>query len=234
MKVAIQFEIYDKIKEMLYNHQLVAGQKVIYTDLAKALKTSVSPVIIALKRLEASNLVTYIPNKGYFIADITEKQGRELYQARQALEMFILPDIIKNISAEKIGAIENKFKRLQVSDPRDLFLHDAQFHLSLIEFGENDFIYNLLSGIFEQLCLKYRPQYLSEQRAKLALKEHHDIIVALKKRDLKEAKKAVTRHIEFGLRNIVDRLSMSQYGGICSISTQARRTGTVSRSASGR
>ena len=80
-------EAYNKIKEMIYSNQLAPGQKIIYTDLAKRLKISVTPLIHALNRLEASDFVSYIPNKGYFLNEITVEEASQLYEVREALEL---------------------------------------------------------------------------------------------------------------------------------------------------
>jgi len=87
-------EVYQRIKEMIYYNQLAPGQKIIYNDLANRLKISATPVIQALKRLETSRIVNYIPNKGYFVGEITEIEARQLYQAREALETYIIPLVI--------------------------------------------------------------------------------------------------------------------------------------------
>ena len=73
--IAIQ-QAYEKIKRLISINEFVPGQKLIYSDIAKKLDTGVTPIIQALNRLEASNLVKYVPNKGYFVGEITETDVR--------------------------------------------------------------------------------------------------------------------------------------------------------------
>jgi DNA-binding GntR family transcriptional regulator len=42
-----------------------------------------------MNRLEASGLVEYRPNKEHFVGEITETEATQLYQAREALEIWI-------------------------------------------------------------------------------------------------------------------------------------------------
>ncbi len=193
--------IYEKIKEMLYTSQLVPGQKIVYGDLAKKLNTSITPVIQTLKRLESSKTVEYVPNKGYFVKNITDTEIRELYEAREALEIFLLPNIINNTSPEIIKRITKKFRETDVSDPRTLGIHDAQFHLELAKYGKNEIIYTLLKSIYEQIYLRYKPQYVGTQRPFEALKEHKDILDAISNKDLKEARKVLKKHIQYQIEH---------------------------------
>ena len=95
-------EVYQEIKRMLYFNLLAPGQRLVYHDLAKKLNVSITPIVQALIRLQRSNLVRYEPNKGYFVGEITEGEAKELYQAREALELYAVPLIVKNLTTEKI------------------------------------------------------------------------------------------------------------------------------------
>jgi len=86
-------EIYKKIKEMMYSNELAPGQKLIYQQLAQKLNVSITPVIQALNRLKDSNLVECIPNKGYLVREITEKEVIELYEVRAALTQPVVAEI---------------------------------------------------------------------------------------------------------------------------------------------
>ena len=199
-------DAYQKIKEMIYYNQLAPGQKVIYSDLAKKLNKSVTPVIQALNRLENARLVTYVPNKGFFVGEITEAEAVQLYQAREALEIYILPSIIENMTPSSFTEIKDTFKRYEGSNRRMLFLHDAQFHLKIVEYARNDVIHQLLKDIFERIFLKYRPEFLDNVVANAAIKEHRDILNAMKKGDLAEATALVKGHIEVGLDRIIETI----------------------------
>lgn len=188
-------DTFQTIKQMMYNNQLVPGQKIIYGDLAKKLKTSVTPIIQALKRLESLKIVEYFPNKGYFVTEITEEELKKLCEAREALELFLLPKVIQNITPDAIASIREHFKKLDMSDPTKWVILDGQFHLKIAEFAGNDVIYRMLEDVLERIYLRYKPQHLSEQRFKHALKEHKEILNALVTKDLKLLRKVIRKHI---------------------------------------
>ena len=198
-------EAYDQIKHLISINQLVPGQKLIYGNIAERLNIGVTPVIQALNRLEASGLVRYEANKGYFVGEISEKEVRQLYRAREALELAIIPDVIENINKKALSEIEQRFKRshnIRLSR-RELILEDTQFHLGLIRYAHNDVIYNILENIFEQVYLKYRPEYLDDERIKVIKNEHKDLLSALRSRDVDKAAALIRGHIRDGTDYVV-------------------------------
>jgi len=192
---ALLDDAYQKIKEMMYNNQLIPGQKIIYGDLADRLNTSITPIIQALKRLESSKIVRYFPNKGYVVTEITEAELRDLYEARESLELFILPRIIRNMSPDAIASVQDHFRKLDLSDPRKWVLHDEHFHLKIAEYARNEVIYHLLEEILERTYLRYKPQYLGEERLKEALREHREILQSIASGNVRKVRNVIRKHI---------------------------------------
>lgn len=203
-------EAFQKIKRMLFLNELVPGQKLIYSDLAKRLNISVTPIIQALNRLEASNIVNYIPNRGYFVGEITETEARNLYQAREALEVFSIPAIMENLDSKNLDAIYGTFRkhRKAISDGnrRELIILDSQFHMKISEFGHNEVIQKLLREVFEQMYLKYKAEYLGDDRIKTVIKEHRELLNALRRADMGDAIRITRRHIRGGMEHVINSL----------------------------
>jgi DNA-binding GntR family transcriptional regulator len=201
-------EIYKKIKNMLYFNELAPGQKLAYKDLAKRLNTSITPVIHALKRFEDSNFVRYERNRGYFVGHITETEAKELYDAREALEISIVPSILAHINLKKLNEIEKAFRKNRASaiDRRLLILKDAQFHLRIYELSGNGIVCRLLNWIFEQICLKYRPEYVEDSRIKHVFREHRRILNAFKNGNTKEIIASIRDHTRKGKEHVLEGL----------------------------
>jgi DNA-binding GntR family transcriptional regulator len=207
-------EVYDDIKKMIYYNRLAPGQKLIYRDIAERLNTSITPVVQALKALERSNFVRHEPNKGYFVQEITQTEAKELFQAREALEIYSISLIIENLDLEKLDSIREAFRdykgAMAPEHRRMLMLKDARFHLKIVECSGNNVIYGLLEHIFEQITLKYRPEYLWEERIKEVAKEHAAILKSLGEGDIKKTTDLLRTHIRKGKEHIVS--SLQTYG----------------------
>jgi DNA-binding GntR family transcriptional regulator len=205
-------ETYKEIKDMMYYNELAPGQKLIYQQLAKRLNVSITPITQALSRLKDSNLVEYIPNKGYFVREITESEVNELYEARAALETWIVPAIVQNIDSQKLKEIGEYFRQYnnEHKNHRLLIVKDAQFHLRIAEISNNSVICRILAGVFEEICIKYRPDYMGRERIGQAVREHRKILNALKKRDRDEAIAMIIEHNRMGRQHVLDSLKRNR------------------------
>ncbi len=200
-----------KIKEMMYHHEIVPGQKLLYHELAKKLNMSITPIIQALNRLQLLNIVYSERNKGYYVGEVDPVEAEELFAAREAFETFLVPTIIEKLTDKKLKTLEKALNEhvKAVSVPeyrRILMIKDTNFHLEMIKLAENQVIYNLCKLIFERIYLKYRPEYMREERIKEAAEEHRALLGALKERDVKKTRRLLRQHIKNGREHVVGSL----------------------------
>ncbi|MBW1781370.1 MAG: GntR family transcriptional regulator [Deltaproteobacteria bacterium] len=200
-----------KIKEMMYHHEIVPGQKLLYQELAKKLGMSITPIIQALNRLQLLNIVYSERNKGYYVGESDPAEANELFIAREAFETFLVPDIIKNLTDKKLDDLEKALKEHVKAGSipeyrRNLIIKDTNFHLEMIKIAGNKVMYNLSKVIFEQIYLKYRPEYMREERIKEAAEEHKTLIDALKERDVRKTRRLIKQHIKNGRAHVVGSL----------------------------
>ena len=199
-------EAYRKIKRMLYNQELVPGQKIIYEDLARAFNMSTTPIISALSRLEQDGLVILKYNRGYFVSEISEKEAEDLVEARQALEAYSIKKLIDTHSEEKMRFVEEILQELKAYRPssytkKRLFL-DAAFHVGIAEASGNETVKELLEFIYEKIYLRYRTERIPFRRMDEADREHAMILNAIRKRDKKAALKRLDDHFKIVRRNL--------------------------------
>jgi len=200
-----------KIKEMMYHHEIVPGQKLLYQELAQKLNMSVTPIVQALNRLQLLNIVYSERNKGFYVGEADPVEAKELFIAREALETYVVPAVIENLTDKRISAIERAMKEHTrgVSVPqyrRILMIKDTNFHLKIIECAENKVVYNMCKLLLEQIYLKYRPEYMREPRLAKAAEEHETIMESLRKRDVRKTKRLVKQHIKRGREHVVSSL----------------------------
>jgi DNA-binding GntR family transcriptional regulator len=208
---------FNKIKEMVYLHEIVPGQKLMYQELANKLGMSVTPVIQALNRLEFMNILDYERNKGYYVSEISPTELDELFAAREALETFLVPAIVEKLTDAKLRQIkltmDAHVDALPVPKYRKiLMIRDTHFHLKIIECAENQVIYNLSKHVLEQIYLKYRPEYMNDKRLKKAAEEHEEIFSALQNRDVSRTTRLLRQHILNGKKHIVGGMRGNRWG----------------------
>ena len=219
---------FQKIKQMMYRNELSPGQKVLYKDLAKKLDMSATPIVNALGRLSELKLVKYELNRGYFIRAINETELSELFEAREALETHILPEVIKRTTSDKLKTINDAFKeRVDILSPyhrRLVLMRDLGLHLKIIEIAQNNVLKTILKEVFERIYLGYKPEYLLNERINVAVKEHRSIMDAIEKKDVAGAVENARKHIQNSLAYMIkgihrEETISKEYDKISSIET---------------
>lgn len=81
-----QEAVLQELRSALAAGTLTPGQQLIQEDLAEELGVSRVPIRESLKILEGEGHVTYHPNRGYFVTELSATDLSELYRIREILE----------------------------------------------------------------------------------------------------------------------------------------------------
>lgn len=85
-KTLYREEIKEALRNAIFDGKLKPGDRIIETRWAKELGVSQSPVREAIRELEIIGLVENVPYQGSFVRKITEKDLKDSYLVRMALE----------------------------------------------------------------------------------------------------------------------------------------------------
>ncbi|MFS4467944.1 GntR family transcriptional regulator [Maribacter sp. 2210JD10-5] len=186
---------YKTVKEMILTNALEPGEKIIQDKLALALGISRTPLRSALKMLEAEYLVESIPRRGVFVKGFSDSEVIEIYECRIALECTAIRLFTEKATDEEIDELASIFNPYQNKKKINLSKYlksDVLFHETIIKNCKNNFLNklvqqgNLLSCI-DRIGLIRPPQE--------TLKEHMNIIKAIKERDVDKAEQLCNYHL---------------------------------------
>ena len=202
--------IHGEILQLIVDKDLAPGAKINQAELAKRLHSSRTPIVKSLHRLEAQGLVKYVPNRGFYVSDLSVLELMELFTLREALDSIIVYELAGTITSEQLQQIQelmNGFERTAADFDEESYREfDQAFHSLLLKFSRaklvkriiNDFqIYNRCFGA----GLLRKPQE--------TLPEHRALYDALMSRDRDAARDAVARHMantKLLLHDLVNRL----------------------------
>lgn len=192
---------YDDIKRMILSGQARPGRKLVHQDLAIHLKVSRTPVREALERLYQEGFVTRLPRRGFYVAEMTYDEARDLYDAREALESHALRQtmsrgpLAKKFLAELSGMIDHTHSLLREGKLTERIVTDAEMHVRLAEESGNRYLVRLLAQTFERITLKRRIEGYRSDRGQQAYDDHLQLLAALKANDLPRAEQALRSHI---------------------------------------
>ncbi len=187
--------IYKRLKEMIRNGELKQGEKIIQEKIAEELGVSRTPLMKALLALENEYLVESIPRRGMFLRVLDYKEIIDIYICREALEGMaarLLATQKNKDAAAKLEACFLPFLNEKNIDENAYAEADENFHSLLIKLTENDPLDNIyfFSNIHDKVV-----GHGLVRAPKETLKEHFDIIKAIKNGNADEAEKLTRAHI---------------------------------------
>jgi DNA-binding GntR family transcriptional regulator len=176
-------------------------------ELAKSLGISKTPVREALLDLSSRGFVTILPRKGVQINFLDEKDIKDLYQFRMAIEKTVIrgiTPIITDGDIEKAQAINDTMADLVGTEKRVEYLQqDRQFHLFLAELSTNEYMIMALENVRDLVDWMGVKALLRDKRMKEVYDEHNNVIQMLKKRDIDGAEKMIEEHIRITMKKVI-------------------------------
>lgn len=189
---------YESIKKMMLNYEIVPGQRLVFVDLAKQLNVSRTPVNNALSILAKEGYLDFIPNQGYWVRKLTEKEATSLYAIREILETGVLGKAIRQMTSDKLEKLyqckvnyENSIKH-QVS--RKLFVLDMEFHGCIVDIVDNIFLSEHYRELCQKIFLRFTVDNLQLQRINEIVKEHDKLFEAISIKDVDRALELIKIH----------------------------------------
>lgn len=189
---------YQGIKKMLFENEILPGQKISYHHLAERLQMSNTPVIQALKLIEFSGLVRHEPNRGYFTEPISLKEIQEIYDTREIIEISMLPAIMSNLEEDGITKLRDSLEIKPAVNPESELYErleiDRNFHLTLASLSNHKTRVQILRYLFDLLYFKYSASLLFVASERFVGTQHQTIFNAIVSQDIKGAQEAFKSH----------------------------------------
>lgn len=198
---------YQGIRRMLYNKELVPGQKIAYRELAERLHMSPTPIIQALKWLELQGFVRHEPNRGYFMTPISLREVEEIFELREILEPSLLTAVIQHLDKEGIGELKAALDAHRSAGrefySKERLFKNREFHLTLAALSRKDTHIRILQDLFDLMFLKYGGNYLPVTSLESVDQEHQRIYDCVVSRDIEGAQAALKEHVSNVKRQVL-------------------------------
>lgn len=199
-------QIYELIKNDIFNQKLVPGQKLNIRQLSEKLNCSIVPVREALSRLYAEKLIDFTPYRGYVVTEsLNESSFIKLFDVRELLEVRAIELAVDNMTASDLGKMENIIKSGDVEIDASSYENfqsyiesNYQFHLMIVEIADNKFLleaWNSLSINFHLSRVYYQRGYVNTEPQTTG---HMEVYQALKAGDRSAAIAAMQKHLSGG------------------------------------
>lgn len=202
--------VFHTLRQAILRGELKPGERLMEIQLANKLGVSRTPIREAIRKLELEGLVLMIPRKGAEVAEITEKNLRDVLEVRGALEELAVQLACDRINKEGIENLRRAAKEFEaVLDSADITRiaeADVAFHDIIYNATDNRRLIQLLNNLREQMY-RYRVEYLKQKDCHPKLMaEHLDIIEAIEKGERDKASKITSQHIDNQVAAVIDIL----------------------------
>ncbi len=193
------------------------GQKMHHQELSDRLGVSRTPVRGAPNRFVQEGYVSFLPNRGFTCKEITLQEAEELYDLREALEVFAMEKAVANVSDEALLDELSRKMNLYGADvqrrfSRERLIYDQDRHLLIARLAGNETLIRALTQVFERIILKRRSDGLYDPARGLAAhQEHLHLIEAMKRRDAAQAIRILRAHIRASKDNVLGDLRQRQH-----------------------
>ena len=192
-------QAYEYIKDRIISGEYKPAQRLVEYKLAEEIGVSRNTIKKALLRLEQERLLTVEDNKGSVIASLAPEEVMEYLEIRESLEVLIIQHAVENITDEDIAQLTQILQEMKaLASAGDLQAYSAKnqkFHNVIYDAAHHEITKNMILDIKNQM-LKFQIRTMNVPgRADQSLKEHEDIVNALRVRDGKRAEEAVRAHL---------------------------------------
>ena len=188
---------YRRLLEEISRGERPPGARLRETDLAERLGISRTPVREAIRQLEADGLVDHIPRQGATIRVLDYSEVMELYEMRAVLEgtaARLAARAASDLELDELGVLNAELAA--APDARSAYELNRQFHMTLLDAAKNRYLVKSVNALQKTLLI-IGPSTLAESdRASQAVREHAELLEALKARDGTRAETCMRDHIE--------------------------------------
>lgn len=198
----------EHVLDAISDQRLRAGTKLGEQALSDLFSCNRAHVRRALATLSAYQVVDLIPNRGAFVSTPSEDEARDVFQARRAIEVTIIRNVVRRADETDIARLRAHLEqeeeiRHQNDRPRAIRV-SRTFHMLLAQIGRNSVLEHYLAELTMRTSLIIG-LYGTNNASLCSDDEHSKIVQSIADRDEVSAQEMVDHHlrhiegeIEFG------------------------------------
>ena len=191
--------VFNTLRDAILRGDLQPGERLMEIHLAKKLGVSRTPVREAISMLEQEGLAVTYPRRGAQVAKMTVKDLDDVLEIREVLDTLATSLACRNMNSDDINnlaaACADFEKATRGNDIREVVRTDEAFHNVIYEASGNPRLRAILLNLKGQMY-RFRFEYVKDKsNYPFLIKEHKDILEALKTRNEEEVIKHTKKHL---------------------------------------
>ena len=200
---------FQKLRSLLVEGAIAPGSKLNERELAEQLNVSRTPIREAIRRLAADGLVELIANRGAIAVQLTREDVIHTFDVIANLEGYSGELAAQNISDEALSELEAMHYEMMASyarrDLSSYYKLNLKIHNAINQAAANPVLSQLFAQVNARIeALRFRSNQDGLKWEK-AVKEHQEMIDALKGRDSARMRQVMMSHV-MNKRDVVVQL----------------------------
>jgi GntR family transcriptional regulator, rspAB operon transcriptional repressor len=193
-------KVYAEFKRDIIQGVFQPGEPLSEKDLARRYQASRTPVREAAVRLQKDRLLRIVPNRGYFVAQITLQILNDIYEFRSAVECAAAElAAVKGASPEALKRLEDLGQVGWTSGDRRSCLRfieaDTAFHLGIAHLTRNQMLLEAVHEARSQMERIMLAAIEINYFGEVPKREHMEILKAIRHQDPQRARRTMHDHI---------------------------------------
>jgi DNA-binding GntR family transcriptional regulator len=182
----LRTQVYDYLRKELKAENLKPGMFVSINQMMKKLNISRTPLRDALLQLQTEGFVTFLPQRGIRINELTQQDIEDMYEMLGALDSRILLSVFSQLGPEKILQLKRINSDMHNNMSEDNFYQywdlNTAFHHVYLDLSSNVPILNQLI-IIRQRLFEFGKRDWSPKMREMNYTEHLTMIELIEKGD---------------------------------------------------
>lgn len=203
--------VFNTLRKSILTGELKPGERLMEIHLADKLGVSRTPIREAIRKLELEGLVTMIPRRGAEVAQITEKNLRDVLEVRSALDALAVELACERITQEQLKQLKQACDQFEVEtkkgDANQVARADVALHDIILAASGNERLVQMIGNVSQQMY-RYRLEYVKEEaHYERLIQEHRRIYEAIRDGDKETGASVIKAHIANQEKAVIQRIS---------------------------
>jgi DNA-binding GntR family transcriptional regulator len=197
---ALYEQVAEQLRGRIVAHMLPPGSWIDEQAIAAEYGISRTPLREALKVLAGEGLVTMKLRRGAYVTEVSSRDLDEVFHLLALLESDAARVVARSATPAQLAELLVLHEQLEasVADRDRFFAANERFHMRLLEIADNRWRIQLVADLRKVMKLNRHHSLFKQGRLEASLKEHRQLMAALKARNADRAQALMQQHMAAG------------------------------------
>ena len=205
-----------EIERMIVEREFTPNERINENALAQKLGVSRGPIREACSALAALGLIQVIPNRGFFVRELSEDEARDVTEARAYVFACMMMGVAEHATDKDVARLRALVDRMdklaEAGEVSAYYPVNLEFHAELARMCGNTRLAQIYLGLARELHIQRYRALASGDVLDVSNREHRAIVDAVAARNQQKAFAAGRAHIVNGAKRTQRAMAMLRQG----------------------